>query len=471
MKQYRKYLVFILLFSIFFTEVSHTIKVMASSADPVMIKNLTLDSDYDYSGSHITYIYNGIGLDLNKDYGIIAEDGSALGPMTEIFQKNLHVVCSFDLKTQKITLQNTCNTIDLFIGSTKAIVNGVEKTMDVAPQILQLEGSTPQIFVPTRFVAENLGFTYFWNSTAGTVTMEQTHSVSYKTNLTETSIAIPLFEDTTLDEIYIDDRYYDGEIAIYLPGNHQAEYEDNVITNRYSAIKNIDVTITADNRTEIIFCTSSIRACTLDIKNGYLNVTLADPDDVYSKIVIIDPGHGGKDTGAIRESTYEKDYNLLIAYENTKDLFAASDIKVYYTRVTDFYSTIDTRAAMAAKIHADLYVSLHQNTNNNTSIQGTSVYYSSLNNPTLINGLSSKVMAGIFRDNIIASLNTVDYGVINHSLTVTTNNTVPSILIELAFMSNTEDLARLNDPEFQKNAGKVLFDTVKQIFDTYPTGR
>ena len=61
------------------------------------------------------------------------------------------------------------NTIDLFIGSTKAIVNGVEKTMDVAPQILQLEGSTPQIFVPTRFVAENLGFTYFWNSTAGIV--------------------------------------------------------------------------------------------------------------------------------------------------------------------------------------------------------------------------------------------------------------------------------------------------------------
>ncbi len=471
MKRFRKSLIILILLSLLCTPFYSFTEVSADSTASINIKNLTLNTDYEYSGDHISYIYNGVELNLDNSYGIIADDGSALGSMTEIFQKNLHVICTFDLKTQTITLQNACNSIVLSVGSTKAVVNGIEKTMDVSPQILQLEGLTPQIFVPTRFVAENLGITYFWSSTAATVTMEQTYTISYKTNLTETPVIIPLFDDITLDDIVMDDRYYDGEMAIYIPGIHQTDYENNVITNRYSCVKNIDVNLTADNRTEIVFCTSSIRACSLEIKNGSLYVTLTDPDDVYSKIVIIDPGHGGKDTGAIRDSSYEKDYNLLIAYENTKDLFAASDIKVYYTRVNDFYSNIDTRAAMASKIHADLYVSLHQNTNQNTSINGTSVYYSSLNNQTLFNGLCSKTMAALFRDNLTTALGTVNYGVIDHALTVTTYNTVPAILIELAFMSNTEDLAKLNSTEFQKNAGKVLFDTVKEIFDTYPTGR
>ena len=177
------------------------------------------------------------------------------------------------------------------------------------------------------------------------------------------------------------------------------------------------------------------------------------------------------DPPAIRERINESDINLSVAYTYTKDLFAASDIKVYYTRVNDTFISLNDRAAFASKVGADLFVSVHQNTFTTDAKKGISVYYSSDNKNVGPTGLTGKLMAGMLLERISEKLELKNSGRLNQRLSVTTYNTVPAALIELAFMSNPDDFAKLKNEEFRKKAGQALFDTIVEIFEAYPTNR
>ncbi len=129
------------------------------------------------------------------------------------------------------------------------------------------------------------------------------------------------------------------------------------------------------------------------------------------------------------------------------------------------------RAAFAEKVGADLFVSLHMNASLTASVSGTEVYYSNNNNKTNSAGLNSSTMATLFVNNLSAGLGTGNRGSRAERYTVVHNNTVPAVLIELGFMSNTNDYNRLIDPVFQEDAVRIIYDTLIQIFHLYPTGR
>lgn len=95
------------------------------------------------------------------------------------------------------------------------------------------------------------------------------------------------------------------------------------------------------------------------------------------KTVVIDAGHGGKDAGAVSKDkkTYEKTLTLDIAKRFGEKIKAAyPDVKVIYTRTTDVYKTLNERAAVANKNNADLFVSIHINSNNKSAAYGPSVH-------------------------------------------------------------------------------------------------
>ena len=68
-------------------------------------------------------------------------------------------------------------------------------------------------------------------------------------------------------------------------------------------------------------------------------------------------------------------------------------------------------------------------------------------------------------------MGTVNRGVKTANYTVIYKNTVPAVLIELGFISNSSDRANLVDTTFQKKAAKNIYQTTRQIFQQYPTGR
>ncbi|MCL2749155.1 MAG: N-acetylmuramoyl-L-alanine amidase [Alphaproteobacteria bacterium] len=91
-------------------------------------------------------------------------------------------------------------------------------------------------------------------------------------------------------------------------------------------------------------------------------------------IIVIDAGHGGKDPGAISKAgTREKDIVLKVA-KKLKDKLDANGYRTYMTRDKDIFLNLDTRAGIAEKNHADLFISLHANANPSRQMRGFSIY-------------------------------------------------------------------------------------------------
>lgn len=433
--------------------------------------NLSTDTLIQYNNNEVKYRYNGAEVNMNGNYGLIGESGSALAPLSSLFVDALTVDCEFKLSDCSVTLKDGSDSVQLLPGSKRAVVNGKSSEMSEAPCLLENALGERLFYVPTRFVATKLGFDYEWNKNTSTVSIQKSYTIKYTSNLTEKPIEVPLFDSIKAADIRIEDRYYEGKVAVYIPGNYVAKYKNNTIVNHYSAITGINLALNAANETVFIFDLSKILACKAEVKGNTLYLSFLKPREVYSKIVVIDPGHGGYDPGAIREKINESDLNLSIAYEYTKDLFAASDIKVYYTRVNDKYISLNDRAAFASKVGADFFVSLHQNTFTTEAKKGVSVYYSSDNKNTGVSGLTGRLMAGILTERLSELLGLKNSGRLNQRLTVTTYNTVPAALVELAFMSNPDDFTKLKNEDFRKQAGQALFDIIVEIFEAYPTNR
>ena len=149
----------------------------------------------------------------------------------------------------------------------------------------------------------------------------------------------------------------------------------------------------------------------------------------------------------------------------------APDIKVYWTRTSDTYVTLANRAAFAKSVGADVFISLHMNSANSSSANGTEVYYSVSNNSTGFSGITSQKMANLFRTQLINDLKTKNRGTKTAAYYVLKHNTVPSILIELGFLSGSSDYSKLTNATFQKNAAKSIYTGIVSMFKTYKTGR
>jgi N-acetylmuramoyl-L-alanine amidase len=270
-----------------------------------------------------------------------------------------------------------------------------------------------------------------------------------------------------------EDQYNKLRFIIRIPGDYTSFIAASTIQVNSDVIKDVSVFLNSSNETEILVSTSVLQGYEISADANYIYVNIGNPRDIYKNIVVLDPGHGGPAPGARYFNTNEKNINLKILYEIGKEFFNSntSQLKVYYTRESDVDLSLADRAAFADRIGADLFISLHMNANTNKSVYGTEVYYSSNNNKRNQAGLNSETLAKLFVNCLSSDLNTNNRGTRAAKYTVVHKNTVPAILVELGFMSNKNDFAKISDPAFQYEAARALYETVLQVFETYPTGR
>ncbi len=293
----------------------------------------------------------------------------------------------------------------------------------------------------------------------------------------DSDLMIKLPTGVSFSDIQNEDRYYNEEIAIILPGDNRSYYQNNPLTSNNDVVSDVSVSYNDYNETEIIISTTKIQGYKLYEKDGYIGVTLGDPQDIYQNIVVLDAGHGGTDPGAYRDLNgvriNEKDVTFEIMYNKTKEYFNSSDsnIKVYYSRYDDTKVDLYDRAAFAEKVGADIFVSLHMNANSKTTVRGTDVYYSKDNNAMTSSGLTSKTLASLFLNYIPNAVGTTKRNVGEAAYIVNKYNTVPAVLIELGFMSNKADLSLMADDSFQDEVACAIYDVLCDVFDSYPTGR
>lgn len=299
---------------------------------------------------------------------------------------------------------------------------------------------------------------YTYGSTDGSV-------ISY-------SLSIKKPAGITIQNVTNQDLYMKKQFVVNIKGDHLAFFQNNPIIINNSNVKSILVTKNGEN-TSITITTATLVGYKIYDKGDSFEVKVGTPKKVYKNIVVLDAGHGGHDPGAQNKGTNEKDLNFKILYTLMKDYFSsnAPDIKVYWTRTNDSFISLADRASFAKKVGADVFISLHMNSATNTSANGTEVYYSVANNSPSFSGVTSQAIAKIFKTRLVNDLKMKNRGTKTAAYYVLKHNTVPSVLIELGFLSGTSDYSKLINSTFQANASKSIYNGIVSIFNTYKTGR
>ncbi|MCD7826590.1 MAG: N-acetylmuramoyl-L-alanine amidase [Clostridiaceae bacterium] len=283
------------------------------------------------------------------------------------------------------------------------------------------------------------------------------------------SMKAALPDNVKYSKIKTTDQYWKNKFLIVIPGNYVSFYKKYPPFNNSSGIKKIAVTKTSENNTKITVTTVGLKGYQLSSGDGFFTVKIGAPSKIYDNIIMLDAGHGGKDYGAVSHGVKEKDLNLSVLYTYAKTYFdsTTSNVKAYWTRYDDTFINLYERPKYSAKYNADLFLSLHMNSSANSQANGTEVYYSSNNNTKNASGFNSKLFAKKMQAALVGNLNTKDRGVNQAGFVVIKNNTVPAILVELGFVSGNSDRAKLKRKAYQKQAAKVIYEEVEEIFKKY----
>jgi len=218
--------------------------------------------------------------------------------------------------------------------------------------------------------------------------------------------------------------------------------------------------------------------------------------------IVLDPGHGGKDPGAIGpRGVMEKEVTLAMAKELAAELKSRLPCEVILTRDRDVYIPLDERTLIANRLDADLFISVHANANRSRKPYGVETYYLNFSkNDDVIevvareNGTSlqkvgdldmilldlmanSKInessrLAAEIQESLVAGLagkysHIKDLGVRQGPFHVLWNATMPSVLVEVAFISNEREEKRLADRTFQKRSAAAITRGVSNYLEAY----
>lgn len=187
---------------------------------------------------------------------------------------------------------------------------------------------------------------------------------------------------------------------------------------------------------------------------------------LLGKTIYLDPGHGGRDSGATYKDIYEKDINLIISKKIEKYL-VAKGATVYLTRETDIdlsttttnkkRSDLANRAKLINESNANMYISIHLNYISNSKWKGLQIFY---NNKNKENELIATCLTSYLQE---ISSNIREPKKENMYYMYKQIN-IPGILIELGFLSNPNDRYRLTREEYQDKLAIDIANSIEKYY-------
>ena len=175
--------------------------------------------------------------------------------------------------------------------------------------------------------------------------------------------------------------------------------------------------------------------------------------------LVIDPGHGGTDPGAVGLGLKESDV-VLDTSLHLRKLLDSTPIQVIMTRETDIFIELKQRAHIANSADADTFVSIHANaqSNSNKTANGTETWFHK-------GSSDSQKLASFIQDRLVDALNTRDRKLKKtEDLYVLKNTKMTAVLLELGFIDNTTDNAMLADPVKRQLAAKAIYNGILDYY-------
>ncbi|MBN2461176.1 MAG: N-acetylmuramoyl-L-alanine amidase [Candidatus Cloacimonetes bacterium] len=232
-------------------------------------------------------------------------------------------------------------------------------------------------------------------------------------------------------------------------------------------------------------------------------IRAATPVDSSIRKIVIDPGHGGKDPGAVgfSKENYEKDIVLRIALYLKKLLREKTDLDVVLTRESDDFVSLQERTQLANRANADLFVSLHCNANLSNKVNGIEVYYLStaitdedraaeaLENSVVYDFeggeeavkryddlafiladmaqneqlVESYELSSILQNNLVSSVDCRNNGVRQANFYVLRGAYMPAVLVELGYLTNKEEEKKLINESYQDKLAQAIYHGIKNF--------
>ncbi len=234
------------------------------------------------------------------------------------------------------------------------------------------------------------------------------------------------------------------------------------------------------------------------VEQGLPAVTMGRAGAEGPILVVLDPGHGGVDPGAERDGVNEKDLMLTFARELREALIRAGGMDVALTRSEDLFVSLDRRVAIAHELGADLFISLHADALSNGRAQGATIYtLSDTASDEASAALAERhnrtqILAGIDlteNDDVVADVlidlartetqprslqlaRAIRSGIESQDLplnsrplrsagfSVLKSPDIPSVLLEVGFLSSQRDLDNIRDPDWRAKMAASIRDAV-----------
>lgn len=221
------------------------------------------------------------------------------------------------------------------------------------------------------------------------------------------------------------------------------------------------------------------------VRKNRLYLDLYEPGKCFDAMFVVDAGHGGNDSGAMSGGVYEKDMNQAIvrkikdtfdakkAPEEKKDVSYVADqfsvyeqegigtIGVYYTRLTDRSVRLQDRAALANRLPADLFLSVHINstaTGRTSTINGTAVMYQVSDKSK-----RSKEFSQLVLNKLLKNLGSNSKGLIaGDEIYIVRTAKMPVALAEIGFITNEDERKKMLSDDYQQKCADAICQSMEE---------
>ena len=268
---------------------------------------------------------------------------------------------------------------------------------------------------------------------------------------------------------------------ISVPGISASYFYDYPMAGNCEGI--VDLTYDESDHGGVIELTcDGIYVMTKTIRQDRLYLDLSLPSKVFDAVLVVDAGHGGKDSGAIAGGVEEKDINLAIVQKirsnfDSQKTKAGADyvddhfsvyqqegigtVGVYYTRLSDRSVGLTERAAMANKLPADLFLSVHINstaTGRSSTINGTAVMYKVSDKSG-----RSKEFSSLVLDRLLTGLGSKSKGLIaGDEIYIVRTANMPVALAEIGFITNDAERGKMLSDGYQTDCADAICTAMRE---------
>ncbi|MGE7092718.1 N-acetylmuramoyl-L-alanine amidase [Lysinibacillus sp. NPDC048646] len=196
------------------------------------------------------------------------------------------------------------------------------------------------------------------------------------------------------------------------------------------------------------------------VHKSYLKLLNQSGNPLKDRIIIIDPGHGGKDPGTSFGSISEKNITLKVG-TLVKNKLEAAGAKVLMPRTGDTFPTPQDRVDFTHANYGEIFVSIHVNSAANTAAQGTETYYAKTPGDMYEEDID---LATFVNNQIVNNLNMKNRKVKEEKHIVSANTNIPAILVELGFLTNSEDRAKMTDDQYVEQFAESIYKGILQYY-------